>query len=523
MQKPPAWSRRQLLNHTLQIGTGLGISAHAGLALSKGNTPDLEKPKSLSAAEAAKRLPELAVQLRQATGIPGLAWAVVHGGKTIAAQGMGVCQVGGREAVNADTTFQLASVSKSVGATVVARQISEGRVSWNSRMQELLPWFALRNPGSTALLTVGDLYAHRSGLPDHAGDKLEELGFSQREVLDRLRLLPVKPLGTEYAYTNAGLTAAAIAVAQAAGSNWAALSQQTLYAPLGMTRTTSVYGEFMQQSNRAISHVQADDGSWQASTPRNADPQSAAGGASSSVNDMACWLALLLAQGRWQGRELISKSALKPAWQPQAPGGHYGFGFNVGATSTGLNFVSHSGAFMLGAATSFMLVPSLDVAIVVLTNGIPLGIPETLCRQFVDLVENGKLTQNWWKAYNEAIKPLMAPTGSLLKQSPPASPVSPGPLQRYAGVYENAYYGPLQVSVVNDSLQISIGPQPQTYTLKHWNGSQFSFLPGNESAAPHSISIASFEVPESSTNHQATSAWLEFYDDEGQGQFTRRL
>ena len=199
------------------------------------------------------------------------------------------------------------------GATVVARQVGEGRVSWDSRMQELLPWFALRNPGSTALLTVGDLYAHRSGLPDHAGDKLEELGYGQREVLERLRLLPVKQLGLEYAYTNAGLTAAAIAVAKAAGTDWASLSQQTLYAPLGMTRTTSVHAEFMQQANRAVGHVRADDGRWQPGTPRNADPQSPAGGASSSVNDMARWLALLLAQAA--GRD-SNWSPLPPCSRP---------------------------------------------------------------------------------------------------------------------------------------------------------------------------------------------------------------
>lgn len=511
-------TRRQMLNRTFRIGAGLGTGASAGLAL-PGCAGDDDGHKGMNAADAARKLPELAEQLRTVTGIPGLAWAVVHGNQTIAAQGLGVCQAGRSDAVNADTAFQLASVSKSLGATVVARQVGEGRVAWNSRMQELLPWFALRNPGSTALLTVGDLYAHRSGLPDHAGDKLEELGYGQREVLERLRLLPVKQLGLEYAYTNAGLTAAAIAVAKAAGTDWANLSQQTLYAPLGMTRTTSVHAEFMQQANRAVGHVRADDGSWQPGTPRNADPQSPAGGASSSVSDMARWLALLLAQGRWQGQQLVAASALQPAWQPQAPGGHYGFGFNVGATDAGLKFVSHSGAFMLGAATCFMLMPSLDAAVVVLTNGIPIGIPETLCRQFVDLMENGRLTKDWWTLYSEKIAPLMAPTGSLRHQQPPSSPEPSAPLQRYVGVYDNAYYGALQISMLNNSLQLSLGPQAQTYALQHWNATQFSFVPGNESAAPHSISLAVFET---SDTGPAQSLWLEFYDDEGQGRFNRR-
>ena len=525
MSKPstPMPTRRRMLGQALQIGATLGVASSSGLALQShaaGRTKNKDaSTKGMSAEEAAKRLPELAAQLQKATGIPGLAWAVVRGNQTIAAQGIGVCEAGNSAPVNADTVFQLASVSKSVGATVVARQIGEGKVSWDSRMQELLPWFTLRNPGSAALLTVGDLYAHRSGLPDHAGDKLEELGYGQREVLERLRYLPVKPLGQEYAYTNAGLTAAAISVAQAAGTDWANLSQQTLYAPLGMSRTTSVYAQFMQQTNRATSHIRANDGSWKPVTPRNADPQSPAGGASSSVNDMALWLRLLLAQGRWQGQQLVATAALEQAWQPQAPGGHYGFGFNVGATGDGLKFISHSGAFMLGAATCFMLVPSRDAAIVVLTNGIPLGIPETLCRQFVDLIEQGRLTQDWWRLYSEGIAPLMAPTGALLNQKASSSPAPSGPLQRYVGTYDNVYYGPLQISIVNGALQLSLGPNAQSYSLAHWNGEQFWFTPGNESAAPNSISLAVFEAGKTGSTH---SIWLEFYDDEGQGLFTRR-
>jgi len=364
---PASLTRRQALAHALALGGSLALpSAHAAEA------PD-------RVLRAARQLPALARQLQRATGVPGLAWAVVHGGQTIAAQGLGVRRLGHRGTVDGDTVFQLASLSKPLGATVVARQVSLGRVDWDSRMHDLLPWFALSDAQATQRLTVGDLYAHRSGLPDHAGDKLQELGYSAFEVMRRLHLLRTAPLGSTYAYTNMGLTAAAQGVAQAAGQDWASLSRTSLYAPLGMARTTSVYEEFTAQHNRAWGHVRTPDGGWAEGLPFNANAQSPAGGASSSVRDMARWLALLLARGRWQGRNLIATTALQPLWKPQAPGGHYGYGFNLGATEAGLEFIGHSGAFMLGAATAFTLVPVLDAAIVVLTNGIPLGVPETLC------------------------------------------------------------------------------------------------------------------------------------------------
>ena len=510
--RTPALTRRRLLGDTLKIGTAAGMasSAHAAAGTARG--------QGLSAEAAARELPTLAGRLREATRIPGLAWAVVQGERIIAAEGLGVREAGRDAVVDADTTFQLASVSKPLGATVVARQAGEGRISWDSLMQQLLPWFTLRNPGYAAKLTVGDLYAHRSGLPDHAGDLLEELGFGQREALESLRLLPVKPLGSEYAYTNLGLTAAAIAVAGAAGTDWATLSEQTLYQPLEMRRTTSRYADFMAQANRATSHMRADDGSWRATLPRNADLQSPAGGASSSVNDMARWMSLLLGQGRWRGRQLVAATALDAACKPQSPDGKYGFGFNVGSTDSGLPLLSHSGAFLMGAATSFMLLPSLNTGIVVLTNTTPIGVPETLCRQFVDLMEKGRLTRDWWSAYSHAIAPLLAPLGSLLGQAPPATPRPAAPLDRYAGSYGNPYYGPLQVEQTDGGLQLSLGPARQRYRLRHWDGSSFTFEPSNESAPPHSLSLAVFDAD---GTLPARSVWLEFYDNEGQGLFSR--
>ena len=83
--------------------------------------------------------------------------------------------------------FQLASVSKSIGATVVAHQVASGVVAWNTPIVKHLPWFALGDDWVTRHVTIADMYAHRSGLPDHAGDELEDIGYDMEQVLRRLR------------------------------------------------------------------------------------------------------------------------------------------------------------------------------------------------------------------------------------------------------------------------------------------------------------------------------------------------
>ncbi|HEY5114167.1 MAG TPA: serine hydrolase domain-containing protein, partial [Nakamurella sp.] len=329
---------------------------------------------------AVAKLDGIADELMKSSGIPGMAVAVVHGGKTIYAKGFGVKDVNRpaddpANTVDPDTVFQLASVSKPIGSTVVAHQVGQKAISWNTPVVDKLPWFALSDPAATKMVAVGDLYSHRSGLPDHAGDKLEDLGYDRRYILERLRQLPLDPFRISYAYTNFGLTAAAEAVAAAAGKPWEDLSAQVLYRPLGMTSTSSRFADFEARTDKALGHILI-DGKYQPLYKRDPDPEAPAGGVSSSVDDLTHWLAMVLANGSYNGQQIVAPDALLPALTPQivsSPAsepamrsGFYGYGFNVGTTSAARTQLSHSGAFELGAGTNFVIIPSADVAIVAL-------------------------------------------------------------------------------------------------------------------------------------------------------------
>src|SRR5687767_382779 len=65
-------------------------------------------------------LDRLAVQALQRSGVPGMAIAVVHEDAVVYLKGFGVREAGTDLAVDADSVFQLASVSKPIASTVVA-------------------------------------------------------------------------------------------------------------------------------------------------------------------------------------------------------------------------------------------------------------------------------------------------------------------------------------------------------------------------------------------------------------------
>src|SRR5690554_2827322 len=72
-------------------------------------------------------LPELVNRTLERSGVPGAAVAVVHEGKTVFAQGFGVRELDRHEPIDPSTVFQIASISKSLTATVIAMAVTSGR------------------------------------------------------------------------------------------------------------------------------------------------------------------------------------------------------------------------------------------------------------------------------------------------------------------------------------------------------------------------------------------------------------
>jgi CubicO group peptidase (beta-lactamase class C family) len=487
------------------------------------NSP-LESPiKQANVNRAVKSIGPYAKKLMKETGVPGVAIAVVQGDKIIYAQGFGVRRVGTNLKVTPDTIFSLASVSKSLAATVVAGAVDHGKVSWDDPVAKYLTDFTLKNKEVGEKVTIADMFAHRSGLPDHAGDLLEDLGYTQSEIFYRLRFEPLKPFLTTFAYTNFGLTAGAEAVAKAEGLSWAELSERELYTPLNMTSTSSKWVDYQRAENKADIHTKDAKGIWK-TRARNADEQSAAGGASSSVNDLAKWMILMLNDGEFKGKQIIDKNELlklrelpdnvRPLVKRLTS--FYALGMNVSTDKTGRLRMSHSGAFALGAGTNYALLPSERLGIVVLTNGMPLGVSEAISQRFLDIAEHGEVHVDNFPKYLDYFTQLLAYRGELVGKQPPAEPAPALPDDAYIGTYANEYYGPAIVKKTDKGMSLVVGPDKRTLPLRHWDGNTFAFDTGGE----NSIGISSVEFTPAKGDEPA-SMKVEFFNANGLGIFTK--
>src|SRR5256886_1209107 len=446
---------------------------------------------------AIQELEKLAQKQIQENALPGLAIAIVFQDKAVYAKGFGVRDVNTKAPVDADTVFQLASVSKSVGSTVVAELVGEGKITWDSKLSVLDLAFAMFDPWVTREITIRDMYAHRSGLPEHAGDLLEDLGFARAEILHRLRYQhPGSSFRSHYAYTNFGMTEGAIAAAKAYNVEWENASEQKLYRPLGMSSTSSRYSDFMARRNKALGHVLV-AGKWVQKFKRDPDAQSPTGGVSSSVNDLTKWLQLQLANGKFEGKQIVDEKALAETHHPQMLTGFnpftqlptfYGLGWNVGYDQEGRLRLNHSGAFGLGAATYVNLVPGEQLGIVVLTNGYPTGFAEGLGTIFVDLALYGSSTQDWFTLFKQLYSN-PATTGTVLGfdySKPPESSAPAVKNSAYVGGYANDFFGDISIIEKDGGLAIVQGPKKMTFAMKHYDRDTFTYETQVENAVGRS-------------------------------------
>lgn len=433
------------------------------------------------------------------TKVPGAAIAVIYNDQVVFLRGYGVRKIGEPEKIDPDTVFELASVSKPIASTILASLVGEGKISWDDRIAALEPGFQLSSPETTREVTIRDFLSHRSGLATESGDLLEDLGYSRPNILYRMRYLPLP--GTfrkTYAYSNFGYTTGAIAAATKIGKPWETIAEEQLYAPLGMTSTSSRFSDYENRTNKAALHVMIDGQPFNRFV-READAEAPAGGVSSSARDLAKWVRLQLDQGKWNGKQLIDANALAETHKPQVcrvpadpakpndcpRNQYYGLGWDVGKDTQGHDQFAHSGAFFLGTSTAVYIVPEEHIGILALTNSTPVGLPESICLTFLDYLNYGKQQRDYLPLIAHVMDQMI---GQTQNASPdyatlpaPATPKAARPLTAYAGKYTNEYFGTLEVSVADNRLVLRLPPRGAYYELTHWDGDTFTYYFASES------------------------------------------
>jgi CubicO group peptidase (beta-lactamase class C family) len=417
---------------------------------------------------------------------PGLAIAMVRNDSVIFAKGYGVRKMGEEAPVTPRTIFAIASTTKAMTVACLGMLVDEKELAWDDPVTKHLPWFQLYDPYVTRDLMVRDLLTHRSGLS--RGDMLWYLSpYSRDEVLHRIRFLkPSWGFRSRYGYQNIMFIAAGQMIPAITDTSWDDFIKERLFAPLGMTRSSTSITALQGMDDVATPHTRIDSTMQPIRWP-NFDNVGPAGSVNSCVLDMAQWVRMNLNDGVYEGKRLLSPEVIREIQTPQTvirrdsldralwPSNHfaaYGFGWSL-RDFLGRKLIQHDGA-LDGMRARVVLVPEEKLGFVILFNSSNTNLHASIAYWILDR-ELGGPVRDWSAELLKGAKEGQQKEDAQEKkrEAERAKGTHPSlPLDKYVGTYENVMYGQLKVLMENGNLVLDFNPS-YIGDMKHWQYDTF--------------------------------------------------
>ena len=352
-------------------------------------------------------------ELRE-TNTPGATIAIVSGDRVIYVKAVGTSNVETGAPMTPDMLFRIGSTTKMFTATALVTLAEEGKLKLDEAIGKRIDGL---NP-KIAALTPHQLLTHTSGMIDEApmyGEHDDSLlGRTVRSWKDDQ--LFTEP-GAIISYSNPGYWLAGFVVESVGKQPFADYMSQSLFTPLGMTRTT--FRPTVAMTYPLAQGHNASSTSAPVIVRPFADNSASwpAGSMFTNVLDLSRFIIAFLNGGKLEGKQVLSPSVIAKLSTPQVsvpsdPNAKYAYGLMI-SDYRGVRVVEHGGS-RSGYGSVIKMVPEHRFAVIVLGNRTGLSLNKTA---------------------NKAME-LMLPLRRLVKKAESDLPMSSSEMQSYAGAYE---------------------------------------------------------------------------------------
>jgi CubicO group peptidase (beta-lactamase class C family) len=426
--------------------------------------------------------------------VPGMAVAIVKDGKIVVAKGYGVRRLGDSTPVDEFTMFGIGSNTKAFTTAALATLVDEGKLSWDDPVYQRLPGFVMYDPYVSHEMTIRDLLTHRSGMGLGEGDLLfwPHSTYTREEIIYKLRFMkPASSFRSHYAYDNLLYMTAGQIIPAVTGTSWDDYVRQRIFRPLVMAHSNVSNANIQPDEDRAYPHSRV-EGKLQVIPFENLDNAGPAGAVNSCAADMAKWVQLQLNRGKFADRDgrLFSEERSKEMWSPQiilpisdqpaalaglkANFADYALGWGL-RDYHGRKLVGHTGG-VGGFVSRVMLVPEENLGVVVLTNAEEDGAFDSILFPVLDYYFHVPPT-DWISAFKSREDAEEKDAAEKMKKAEAARAADSKPslpLEKYAGVYNDAWYGAITIRMENGGLVISFDHTPTMIgDLQPWQHDTF--------------------------------------------------
>jgi CubicO group peptidase (beta-lactamase class C family) len=273
------------------------------------------------------------------------------------------------------------------------------------------------------------------------------------------------------------------------GVAWHDYVRSHFFLPLHMTTTNTSITEFSKASDAASPHAEI-DGKVQPIAWYNAASIDPAGAVNSSVREMSQWMRMLLADGSYEGKQILSPAVIQEMETPQMliggkdgeaqflaslnPDSHfyaYGLGFFM-QDYAGNKVVWHSG-HIDGMSAGLGMVPSEHLGVVVFSNMDQSWLPMALVWRVIDAY-SGRPQKDWSGAILKVASASAAEdkAAEIAQEKAFQAGPAPLPLSDYVGTYSNELYGKIDIRLEHDKLGLHVSKR-FVGELKHWDYDTF--------------------------------------------------
>ncbi len=432
-------------------------------------------------------LPEFMERGMADWGIPGMAVAVVQNGELVYGRGFGVRKLGSDEAVDEHTVFGMASLTKAMTATALGMLVDEGKLHWDDRVRNHLPWFTLSDPWVSEQISIRDLLSHQVGIGRFTGNRLRFMPSRDPiTIAGFIRHMPFEqPYRSGYIYSNMMYMVAGLVLEAVSGMSWHEFMAERIFAPLDMTSANTSITQISNTNNAAWPHQEI-FGEVQIIPRRNFDNIGPAASVNASVYDMARWMIFQLGEaGVYQGKRLISRENILETHQPQQvfrledpmtePLRGYGLGWGL-RQYEGYRVSQHSGA--TDGMTSFLvLLPEKDLGILVVSNlfcNFRPAVINYILDGMLDIERDKDWHAHFFDTYIEdkarAMERRAAIEGHRTENTSPSRP-----LEAYTGDYHHIVYDNAKITLGEDGRLIMQlwDDEEMIADLEHWHYDTF--------------------------------------------------
>lgn len=404
-------------------------------------------------------------EARQKWHAPGIAAVIVRDDKVIYCEGVGVRELGRKDPVTADTLFAIGSCTKAFTATALALLVQEGKAGWDDPVRKHLPWFRLDDPLADRDVRLCDLLCHRIGLAAHdllwyaapwdIKESVRRMAFLQRHTSFR----------STYEYNNLAYLAAGLAIGEIAKQPWHIFVQERLFKPLGMEDAVFTSGEAQGSGHQASPHGHDVAGKVRVIPWYSDDEQiRASGSIKTSVRDLGQWLRFQLANGKIDGKQVVSAAALEETHTPRIPvplrdadraagatQASYALGWHI-SDYRGHAIHQHGGA-VAGFRAHIVLVPRKKLGLVVLTNLEDMGIVNAAGNNLLDYLL-GLEKKDWNEFFKREHEKAKADEKARLERlrHSQIKGTEAKDLHMYVGKYSEPAYGTVTITRNGDAL-----------------------------------------------------------------------